>query len=153
MPKRSVSSGRLDPQAKGLTSLVQMTKGRRESEDDQISRITQWSDDVVAATSGRARQPASWASLRVGFVSAAATLTSMAFGYDVGVISGSLDDMADTIGLDTIQKEAVTAGLSFVAAGGALVVSGGLMDRVGRKVPATLRLRPSLLLSLSDRRI
>lgn len=34
---------------------------------------------------------------RVVLASAAASLCSMAFGYDVGVVSGSLDDMADTV--------------------------------------------------------
>ena len=54
--------------------------------------------------------------------------------YDVGVISGSLNDMSNEVGLSMLQREAVTSGLSFIAAIGALGVSGGLMDWMGRKV-------------------
>ena len=52
--------------------------------------------------------------------------------YDVGVISGSLTDMSQTLHMSVIEREAVTSGLSFVAAIGAVVVSGGLMDRLGQ---------------------
>ena len=34
---------------------------------------------------------------KVVYASATASLCSMAFGYDVGVVSGSLNDMADTV--------------------------------------------------------
>jgi hypothetical protein len=104
-------------------------------DDDRESRIIVWSDTVVAATTTTVRGATPW---RVMVISMVATLTSMSFGYDVGVISGSLDDMATTLHLTTIEREVVTSGLSFVAAVGAVVVSGGLMDWVGRKV----RLRP-----------
>jgi MFS family permease len=100
-------------------------------DDDRESRIIVWSDTVVAATTTTVRGATPW---RVMVISMVATLTSMSFGYDVGVISGSLDDMATTLHLTTIEREVVTSGLSFVAAVGAVVVSGGLMDWVGRKV-------------------
>ncbi len=64
-------------------------------------------------------------------------------GYDVGVISGSLADMASSLDLSTFEQEASTSGLNFVAGVGALIISGNLLDRVGRR--ATL-LASSLLL-------
>mmetsp|Transcript_3672 Transcript_3672/g.11516 ORF Transcript_3672/g.11516 Transcript_3672/m.11516 type:complete len:609 (+) Transcript_3672:193-2019(+) len=166
-----------------------------ESADERASRITEWSDMVVAATratpdgwgrrtprhglatgrsggDGRVALAARggvgvsarwgqaevgggavslkgdqqrWALARVVAICAAATLTSMAFGYDVGVISGSLEDMATTLNLSTLQREAATSGLSFVAAIGAIGVSGGLLDWVGRK--ASIKLASVLLIA------
>ena len=69
----------------------------------------------------------------------------MAFGYDVGVISGSLADMASTLDLSTLEQEAATSGLNFLAGFGALLVSGNLLDRLGRR--ATLLISSLLLLA------
>lgn len=52
--------------------------------------------------------------------------------YDVGVVSGSLADMSNSLHLSTIEKEAATSGLNFVAGFGALFVSGNVLDRIGR---------------------
>eukprot|EP00040_Diaphanoeca_grandis_P027140 m.153783 g.153783 ORF g.153783 m.153783 type:complete len:519 (+) comp30850_c1_seq1:574-2130(+) len=71
--------------------------------------------------------------VKAWIVSLAASLCSMSFGYDVGVISGSLTDMGNTLNLGTFEKEVVTSGLNFVAGFGALFVSGIFLDRIGRK--------------------
>eukprot|EP00041_Stephanoeca_diplocostata_P029559 m.876852 g.876852 ORF g.876852 m.876852 type:complete len:309 (-) comp23580_c0_seq23:2691-3617(-) len=52
--------------------------------------------------------------------------------YDVGVVSGSLADISNSLDLSTIQQEAATSGLNFVAGFGALFVSGNVLDRIGR---------------------
>ena len=71
--------------------------------------------------------------LNTMLVACAAALTNVAFGYDVGVISGSLEDMAAALHLSTIQQEMATSGLNFVSGLGALLLSGNFNDRLGRK--------------------
>ena len=61
-----------------------------------------------------------WGLWRVVLAASAATLCNVAFGYDVGVVSGSLDDMALTLKLNTLQKEVATSGLNFLAGFGAI---------------------------------
>ena len=82
--------------------------------------------------------------MRMLLYSVAAALNNVAFGYDVGVISGSLSDMASTLSLSTFQQEMATSGLNFVSGLGALLVSGNLLDRLGRK--PTLLIASLLLL-------
>ena len=41
-----------------------------------------------------------------------AALNNVAFGYDVGVISGSLTDMATSLSLSTFEQEMATSGLN-----------------------------------------
>jgi MFS family permease len=41
--------------------------------------------------------------------------------------------MADSLSLSTFEKEAATSGLNFVAGFGALLVSGNVLDRIGRR--------------------
>lgn len=81
---------------------------------------------------------------RVFLAAALAAINNLAFGYDVGVISGSLADMASTLDLSTFEKEAATSGLNFLAGFGALLISGNLLDRLGRR--ATLLISSLLLL-------
>ena len=57
---------------------------------------------------------------RVILATCAATLCNVAFGYDVGVVSGSLNAMAQSLDLTTIEKEVATSGLNFLAGLGAI---------------------------------
>lgn len=61
------------------------------------------------------------------------------------MISGSLDDIATSLRLSTMQKEVATSGLNFVAGFGGLFVSGELLDRLGRRT--TLILAAMLLVA------
>ena len=81
---------------------------------------------------------------RVFLAASLAAINNLAFGYDVGVVSGSLADMATSLQLSTFEQEAATSGLNFVAGFGALLVSGNLLDRLGRR--ATLLIASLLLL-------
>ena len=81
---------------------------------------------------------------RVFLAASLAAINNLAFGYDVGVISGSLRDMASSLRLSTLEQEAATSGLNFVAGLGALLFSGNLLDRLGRR--ATLLISSVLLL-------
>jgi MFS family permease len=83
--------------------------------------------------------------VRVAVLAFVSALNNVAFGYDVGVISGSLSDMAASIDLSTIQQEAVTSGLNYVAGLGALLLSGNSLDRLGRRI--TLLLSALLLVA------
>ena len=84
------------------------------------------------------------------FAACAATLCNVAFGYDVGVVSGSLtvraaaaspmrarsrppQAISNTTDLGTVEKEVVTSGLNFVAGFGALLLAGPLLDVLGRR--------------------
>jgi MFS family permease len=78
-------------------------------------------------------------------VASLAALLNVAFGYDVGVISGSLRDMATSLNLSTFEQELSTSGLNFVSGIGALLLSGNALDVYGRR--ATLRFAALLLLS------
>ena len=71
-----------------------------------------------------------WRSL---LVTVAATVSNTGFGYDVGVVSGVLADLASSLDLDMTQQELFTGGLNFVSAAGALLVAGDLLDRLGRR--------------------
>ena len=71
--------------------------------------------------------------LRTILIALAAASNNIAFGYDVGVISGSLSDMAASLQLSTIEQEMATSGLNFVSGIGALIVSGNFLDKFGRK--------------------
>jgi len=77
-------------------------------------------------------------------VSVIAALNNMAFGYDVGVISGSLIDMASSLDLSVFAQEMATSGLNFVSGLGALGGAGMFMDTFGRR--ATLLVSSLLLL-------
>ena len=81
---------------------------------------------------------------RVVLAASLAAINNLAFGYDVGVVSGSLADIASSLHLSTFEQEAATSGLNFVAGFGALLVSGNLLDRLGRR--ATLLIASLLLL-------
>ena len=81
---------------------------------------------------------------RAVLIACAAAMTNVAFGYDVGIISGSLVDIATSLRLSTIEQEMVTSGLNFVSGIGAICVSGNILDRLGRK--ATLLIASLLLL-------
>jgi len=70
---------------------------------------------------------------RVILAACSAVLCNVAFGYDVGVVSGSLNDMSRTLNLTTLEKEAATSGLNYLAGIGAILVSGNALDRLGRK--------------------
>mgnify|MGYP002633359429 CR=1 FL=1 len=87
-------------------------------------------------------------------LAAAAAANNVAFGYDVGVVSGSLRDMGDSLDLTTFQQEMATSGLNFVSGFGALVVSGNVLDVIGRRktllVAAGLLLVGSLVVSASQ---
>mmetsp|Transcript_5061 Transcript_5061/g.16729 ORF Transcript_5061/g.16729 Transcript_5061/m.16729 type:complete len:509 (+) Transcript_5061:98-1624(+) len=78
-------------------------------------------------------------------VSIVASLNNMAFGYDVGVISGSLIDMAASLELSMFAQELTTSGLNFVSGLGALAGAGIFMDAFGRR--ATLLVSSLLLLA------
>lgn len=108
-------------------------------------------------------------------VSVVAALNSVAFGYDVGVVSGhtsprrsgdvqlraaqgltthrlwrlamagSLSDMAAALSLDTLEQEMATSGLNFVSGIGALLGASFVMDKFGRR--ATLLVASMLLLA------
>ena len=80
---------------------------------------------------------------RVLFVSIIASLNNMAFGYDVGVVSGSLLDMAGSLDLSLSEQELATSGLNFVSGIGALAGAGFVMDSLGRR--ATLMVSSLLL--------
>lgn len=80
----------------------------------------------------------------VSVLATVAALNNVAFGYDVGVISGSLTDMAASLSLNTLDQEMATSGLNFVSGFGALVISGALLDRLGRR--KTLLLASILLI-------
>ena len=43
-------------------------------------------------------------------VTAAATFCNVAFGFDIGVVSGSLADLAASLNLTTFEQEAATSG-------------------------------------------
>eukprot|EP00040_Diaphanoeca_grandis_P030654 m.181717 g.181717 ORF g.181717 m.181717 type:complete len:525 (-) comp32079_c0_seq1:40-1614(-) len=92
---------------------------------------TEWWYSGTRNNQGEAAKPSL---TKVVFACCAATLCNVAFGYDVGVLSGSLADMSTSLDLSTVEKEAATSGLNFVAAFGALVISGNILDRFGRKV-------------------
>ena len=77
----------------------------------------------------------------MALVASLAAINNLAFGYDVGVVSGSLRDMATSLNLSTIEQEAATSGLNFVAGAGALLMSGNLLDLLGRKIMLQ-KLRP-----------
>lgn len=81
---------------------------------------------------------------RVLLVSSLSAINNMAFGYDVGVVSGSLADMATSLALTTFEKEAATSGLNFVAGFGGLYFAGNALDYLGRR--ATLMVASVLLL-------
>eukprot|EP00729_Bicosta_minor_P012985 gene12985-23265_t len=66
-------------------------------------------------------------------VTTAATFCNVAFGFDIGVVSGSLADLAASLNLTTIEQEAATSGLNFMSGVGAIVVSGTLLDTLGRR--------------------
>jgi len=107
------------------------------------------SEDRPSATmpASAAATPASSSTgfpVRVALVASLAAINNLAFGYDVGVVSGSLRDMATSLSLSTIEQEAATSGLNFVAGAGALLMSGNLLDLLGRK--ATLLAASVLLL-------
>ena len=74
---------------------------------------------------------------RVFLAASLAAVNNLAFGYDVGVVSGSLADMAASLQLSTFEQEAATSGLNFVAGLGALLLAGNLLDRLGRRRAAT----------------
>eukprot|EP00312_Isochrysidales_sp_CCMP1244_P018806 CAMPEP_0202775922 /NCGR_PEP_ID=MMETSP1388-20130828/49479_1 /ASSEMBLY_ACC=CAM_ASM_000864 /TAXON_ID=37098 /ORGANISM="Isochrysis sp, Strain CCMP1244" /LENGTH=185 /DNA_ID=CAMNT_0049445061 /DNA_START=12 /DNA_END=565 /DNA_ORIENTATION=+ len=80
---------------------------------------------------------------RVLLVSIIASLNNMAFGYDVGVVSGSLLDMAGSLDLSLSEQELATSGLNFVSGIGALAGAGFVMDSLGRR--ATLMVSSLLL--------
>ncbi|KAJ1459982.1 major facilitator superfamily domain-containing protein [Pelagophyceae sp. CCMP2097] len=71
-------------------------------------------------------------------------LCQVAFGYDVGMVSQCLGAVSAAFELGTVQQGLVTSLLNFAAAGGALAVSGSLLDRFGRK--ASLNVAAVLLI-------
>ena len=122
-------------------SFVASATPRRSSERDTLlPPMSASSAAELGVHSARSATPP----LRVALVACAAALTNVAFGYDVGVISGSLSDMAGSLSLSTFEQEAATSGLNFVSGLGALLVSGNLMDRLGRRT--TLLIASALLL-------
>ncbi|MCR8671225.1 sugar porter family MFS transporter [Agrococcus sp. HG114] len=69
---------------------------------------------------------------RLGVISIVACLGGLLFGYDTGVINGSLQPMSAELGLGPLGEGVVTSSLVFAAALGALV-GGRLSDAVGRR--------------------
>ena len=75
-----------------------------------------------------------WQSVsRTFFFSVIAVMNQVTFGYDVGAVSQCLVPIQKTFHLTTLEVGAVTSALNYFAAGGALVVSGLLLDRIGRR--------------------
>ena len=76
-----------------------------------------------------------WQSVpRTFFVACVAVLNQVTFGYDVGAVSQCLRPISHEFSLSPLELGAVTSALNFFAAGGALLVSGFLLDRYGRRV-------------------
>lgn len=69
---------------------------------------------------------------RLGVVSVVACLGGLLFGYDTGVVNGSLRPMSEELGLDALGQGVATSSLVFAAAIGALL-GGRLSDRHGRR--------------------
>ena len=69
---------------------------------------------------------------RLGVVSVVACLGGLLFGYDTGVVNGSLRPMSEALGLDALGQGVATSSLVFAAAIGALL-GGRLSDRHGRR--------------------
>ena len=75
-----------------------------------------------------------WQSSRRTFgVALLAVLNQIAFGYDVGAVSQCLQPIERTFRLTQLQTGFVTSALNYFAAAGALMVSGALLDRYGRR--------------------
>lgn len=70
----------------------------------------------------------------VGCVSVS-ILCNIAFGFDVGIVSGILDDLSSNLRLSSTEQEIFAGGLNFISAAGSLLVAGGLLDRFGRTLP------------------
>jgi len=91
---------------------------------------------LSSGTERRRRSSAddAWQSTPRTFAAAAcAVLNQVTFGYDVGAVSQCLQPIERTFRLTQLQTGFVTSALNFFAAAGALVVSGALLDRIGRK--------------------
>ncbi|HEY0186850.1 MAG TPA: sugar porter family MFS transporter [Cellulomonas sp.] len=69
---------------------------------------------------------------RLDVIAVVATFGGLLFGYDTGVINGSLDPMVADLGLTSTTEGLVTSSLLVGAAVGALV-TGRLADRFGRR--------------------
>ena len=75
-----------------------------------------------------------WQSSKKTFgVALLAVLNQIAFGYDVGAVSQCLQPIERTFRLTQLQTGFVTSALNYFAAAGALMVSGALLDRYGRR--------------------
>jgi sugar porter (SP) family MFS transporter len=61
------------------------------------------------------------------------SLCNTAFGFDIGVVSGSLADLSSSLNLSRIEEEAATSGLNFFSGIGAIFVSATLLDWIGRR--------------------
>jgi len=60
------------------------------------------------------------------------SLTSILLGYDVGVMSGAILNIAEDLDLGTVQQEIIVGSLNLIAAFGGLV-AGKLADQLGRR--------------------
>lgn len=69
---------------------------------------------------------------RLGLISVIACLGGLLFGYDTGVINGSLRPMSEDLGLSALTEGVVTSSLVFAAAFGAYF-GGRFSDRLGRR--------------------
>ena len=95
--------------------------------------LTEWAMAAVTASelgSHPAEEPKRGFPYRVLLIASISSLNNVAFGYDVGVVSGSLTDMACSLRLSTFEQEVATSGLNFVSGLGALLVCVRLEIRV-----------------------
>lgn len=92
----------------------------QESSDDERVQLTESGEDWQSGS-------------RTVGVALIAVLNQIAFGYDVGAVSQCLQPIERTFRLTQLQTGFVTSALNYFAAAGALMVSGALLDRYGRR--------------------
>jgi len=89
-------------------------------------------DDSVTGVSARPSSPASVLTGRMMLVAVVAAVSGGLYGYDTGIISGALLQIAPEFGLGDTAKSLVTASILAGAVIGALACS-ALSERIGRR--------------------